>query len=143
MGDQFGNAVSISGNYAIVGAWFEDSNSITDQTDNSAENAGAVYVFERNETTGIWSQAAYLKASNPAANENFGAALSISGNYAIVGTRYEEGSNAGAAYVFERNETTGIWSQTAYLKASNIDVCLLYTSPSPRDRTRSRMPSSA
>ena len=23
------------------------------------------------------------------------------------------------------------------------DVCLLYTSPSPRDRTRSRMPSSA
>ena len=25
----------------------------------------------------------------------------------------------------------------------NIKVCLLYTSPSPRDRTRSRMPSSA
>ena len=25
----------------------------------------------------------------------------------------------------------------------NITVCLLYTSPSPRDRTRSRMPSSA
>ena len=26
---------------------------------------------------------------------------------------------------------------------SNIKGCLLYTSPSPRDRTRSRMPSSA
>ena len=25
----------------------------------------------------------------------------------------------------------------------NDDLCLLYTSPSPRDRTRSRMPSSA
>ena len=25
----------------------------------------------------------------------------------------------------------------------HIEVCLLYTSPSPRDRTRSRMPSSA
>ena len=25
----------------------------------------------------------------------------------------------------------------------DIEVCLLYTSPSPRDRTRSRMPSSA
>ena len=25
----------------------------------------------------------------------------------------------------------------------NVRVCLLYTSPSPRDRTRSRMPSSA
>ena len=27
--------------------------------------------------------------------------------------------------------------------AEKFDVCLLYTSPSPRDRTRSRMPSSA
>ena len=27
--------------------------------------------------------------------------------------------------------------------AQQFDVCLLYTSPSPRDRTRSRMPSSA
>ena len=26
---------------------------------------------------------------------------------------------------------------------NNVNVCLLYTSPSPRDRTRSRMPSSA
>ena len=29
------------------------------------------------------------------------------------------------------------------LKIENINFCLLYTSPSPRDRTRSRMPSSA
>ena len=28
-------------------------------------------------------------------------------------------------------------------KVDAIDGCLLYTSPSPRDRTRSRMPSSA
>ena len=29
------------------------------------------------------------------------------------------------------------------LKAGGCSTCLLYTSPSPRDRTRSRMPSSA
>ena len=29
------------------------------------------------------------------------------------------------------------------MKIDQIKVCLLYTSPSPRDRTRSRMPSSA
>ena len=29
------------------------------------------------------------------------------------------------------------------LKFGHINSCLLYTSPSPRDRTRSRMPSSA
>ena len=43
--------------------------------------------------------------------------------------------------------TTGMADATN-LKAyeagvDNIDTCLLYTSPSPRDRTRSRMPSSA
>jgi len=30
-----------------------------------------------------------------------------------------------------------------YVKSVKINICLLYTSPSPRDRTRSRMPSSA
>ena len=29
------------------------------------------------------------------------------------------------------------------LSICQVDICLLYTSPSPRDRTRSRMPSSA
>ena len=29
------------------------------------------------------------------------------------------------------------------VESSNSNTCLLYTSPSPRDRTRSRMPSSA
>ena len=28
-------------------------------------------------------------------------------------------------------------------RSERVEVCLLYTSPSPRDRTRSRMPSSA
>ena len=32
--------------------------------------------------------------------------------------------------------------EVAYLSAEFL-ICLLYTSPSPRDRTRSRMPSSA
>ena len=30
-----------------------------------------------------------------------------------------------------------------YQRAAHSDVCLLYTSPSPRDRQKSRMPSSA
>ena len=32
---------------------------------------------------------------------------------------------------------------TSHALAHQLQVCLLYTSPSPRDRTRSRMPSSA
>ena len=33
--------------------------------------------------------------------------------------------------------------QTYMVRRASLDTCLLYTSPSPRDRTRSRMPSSA
>ena len=32
---------------------------------------------------------------------------------------------------------------TKAVNRAYFDICLLYTSPSPRDRTRSRMPSSA
>ena len=40
-------------------------------------------------------------------------------------------------------EFPGAYPQTPYLRDLLNQVCLLYTSPSPRDRTRSRMPSSA
>ena len=36
-----------------------------------------------------------------------------------------------------------LWQGAVYLKAGHITACLLYTSPSPRDRQKSRMPSSA
>ena len=36
-----------------------------------------------------------------------------------------------------------ILNQLKAVKNALVSVCLLYTSPSPRDRTRSRMPSSA
>ena len=69
-----------------------------------------------------------------------------------------EGSNvpeAGNFYVFVyRAKTPGIAYDSHPLvavtdvfqwgfKGLNYHCCLLYTSPSPRDRTRSRMPSSA
>ena len=41
-------------------------------------------------------------------------------------------------------QTNAVKSPTDSLKAITlVYTCLLYTSPSPRDRTRSRMPSSA
>ena len=36
-----------------------------------------------------------------------------------------------------------IWKKSSYTFDNMTNICLLYTSPSPRDRTRSRMPSSA
>ena len=36
-----------------------------------------------------------------------------------------------------------LWRGGRYMYIAHVGDCLLYTSPSPRDRTRSRMPSSA
>ena len=46
--------------------------------------------------------------------------------------------------LFDRNKGTCLSYMHKAIKALNqLRICLLYTSPSPRDRTRSRMPSSA
>lgn len=132
--DNFGRSVGIHGNTLIVGAPNEDSNATGVnglQSNNSAGNAGAAYVFVRNGTA--WGQQAYLKASNTETSDQFGYAVAIHGDTAVVGAVDEDSnavginglqssnsqSNAGAAYVFTRSATT--WSQQAYIKASNTD----------------------
>ena len=118
--DRFGHSVSISGDTLVVGAFDEDSAATGvngNQNDNSATYAGAAYVFVRNGHT--WSQQAYLKASNTAPIDGFGYSVSVFGDTIVVGANWESSSvkYAGAAYVFVRNGA--IWSQQAYLKASN------------------------
>ncbi|MCI0748813.1 MAG: S8 family serine peptidase, partial [Verrucomicrobia subdivision 3 bacterium] len=79
------------------------------------------------------AQHAYIKASNPDVDDNFGFALAISGDTMVIGTPFEDSgaigvngdqnnnnsTNSGAAYVFVRDGDT--WIQQAYLKASNTD----------------------
>jgi trimeric autotransporter adhesin len=133
-GDQFGSSVSVSGDTIVVGAPYEASNATGvngNQTDTSADGAGAAYVFVRSGTA--WTQQAYLKASNTRAGAGFGTAVAISGDIIIVGAPTESNSaraingdgnagtasQSGAAYVFVRHGTN--WVQQAYLKASNAD----------------------
>jgi hypothetical protein len=90
----FGHSVSISGDTIVVGAPCEDSNATGvngNQANIDAMDSGAAYVFTR--TAGVWSQQAYLKASNTETGDHFGASVSISGNMIVVGA-YTEGSNA-------------------------------------------------
>ena len=133
--DGFGFAVALSGETLAVGAFGEDSNSTgvdADQTDNSFQFAGAVYVFQR--TDDSWAQQAYLKASTTGYSDHFGVSLTIYGDTLAVGARGESSNatglggdqsddsatNAGAVYLFRR--TGNSWAQAAYLKASNTDA---------------------
>ena len=128
--DLFGNSVALSDDVLAVGAVGESSSAGGGEADNSAPNAGAVYVFLRN-NNGVWVQQPYLKASNADAGDQFGL-VAISGNTLAVGAVGEgssaaggEGDNsapgAGAVYVFVRNNN-GVWVQQPYLKASNANA---------------------
>ncbi|NQX97022.1 MAG: T9SS type A sorting domain-containing protein [Flavobacteriales bacterium] len=120
--DNFGFSVSISGNYAIVGATQESEDALGN---NSLVRSGSAYIFERN-GTGIWLEAQKIVASDREANIYFGYSVAISGGYAIVGARYESkdalGNNvlpqAGAAYVYERNGV-GNWGEVQKIVASD------------------------
>jgi hypothetical protein len=106
--DLFGSSVSISGDYAIVGAYGDDAKGI---------DSGSVYVFLRSGTS--WSQQQKLTASDGAAGDLFGYSVSISGDYAIVGAHQDDdkGTNSGSAYIFKRDVTS--WSQQAQFLASD------------------------
>ena len=150
MSDHFGDTVSLSadGNTMAVAAHWQSSAAKGingNESDTSIAQAGAVYVFTRKGN--VWSQQAFVKASNtgraplPGIEEDFGdgdqfgysLALSGDGNTMVVGAISEDSAasgvnindfqkddslgNSGAAYVFVRSGNT--WSQQAYVKASN------------------------
>jgi len=107
--DWFGVSVSISSDYAIVGAEGDDDN---------GEDSGSAYIFKRN--VGSWTQIAKLTASDGQADDWFGGSVSISGNYVIVGAEYgddDNGYDSGSAYIFERSGDS--WTQFAKLTASD------------------------
>jgi len=87
--DGFGDAVSLSGDTALIAATSKNSRS------------GAVYVFERSQ--GAWTQQQVLTVPDANGSE-FGATLSVSGNTAFIGTAF-----GNTVYVFVRNG--GVWTE--------------------------------
>jgi FG-GAP repeat protein len=120
--DWFGSRLQISGdgNTLAVSAQLEDgaAQGINGkQDDNSAQEAGAVYLFGRTGTQ--WAQRVYVKSSNNEAFDEFGSSVALSrdGRTMAVGARGEDSSakgtdgnqgdnstkEAGAVYVFTYN----------------------------------------
>jgi hypothetical protein len=137
--DHFGGAVALdaAGSTLAVGAYWEDgagAGNNSDGSDNAADNAGAVYLFEHDGST--WRQLSYLKpsSSDGLLDDNFGSSVSLSANGSLlaVGAPGDGSPNpginadrsdqslayAGAAYVFARTGET--FEQQVYLKASAV-----------------------
>jgi hypothetical protein len=104
LNDWFGSSVAISGDRAIVGAYYEN--------DAGGSGSGKAYIFDV--TTGTLLHT--LDNPNPygtSSYDYFGWAVGISTNYAIVGARYEDdasGTESGKAYIY--NVHTGAFLRT-------------------------------
>ncbi len=108
--DDFGYAVAVSGDTAMVGA-----RRATGREDDLFE-AGAVYVFERSGST--WVEQQKLTASDGAITNHFGYAVALSGDTAVVSPFWDqENDDRGAAYVFRQSDSG--WIQEQKLAASD------------------------
>jgi len=106
--DRFGYSVSVSGDYAIIGAYYDDD---------KGSYSGSAYIFKYDGT--VWYEQAKLTASDGAADDLFGHCVSISGDYAIIGAYLDDdhGSESGSAYIFKRDGET--WYEQDKLTASD------------------------
>jgi len=96
--DNMGVSVALDGDYAIVGA---------NGVDGLFQNAGAAYIFGRNQFgPDAWGQVTKIRANQAGQNDNFGASVGISGPWAIVGADANDlkGTDAGAAFIFYKNQ---------------------------------------
>ncbi len=92
--DAFGFSVAISGDYAIVGARYNDDNGF---------DSGSAYIFRRTGAN-TWDRGTKILAPDGASRDYFGYSVAISGDYAIVGAFGDDdnGTSTGSAYIFRR-----------------------------------------
>lgn len=108
-GDQFGCAVAVSEQYAIVGAR---------ENDEADANAGRVMLYER--TPDSWEEVASLVDPNGAAHDFLGYSVEIQGERAVAGAYAKDTLgllNVGAVLVFDRWD--GIWQHAQTLRPSD------------------------
>ena len=106
--DQYGHAVSISGDVAVVGAYLHD--------DGVAWDHGSAYVYRFDGAS--WTEEAILNASDTEAWNLFGYSVGVSGDTAVIGAYGSHGTYAGAAYVFRYDGSA--WVEEAKLVSLDI-----------------------
>jgi hypothetical protein len=124
--DNFGNSVSISDDFVAVAASSED---LDQNGNNFLNNAGAVYIFHKNQGgPNAWGLVKKLVSADRTNDDFFGNAISLNGSNLLIGALAEDhdvaGANfinlAGSAYIFNKDEG-GInnWGQKTKLVASD------------------------
>jgi len=109
--DQFGFSVAISDDRVTVGAHLDDD---------AGSRSGAAYVFRFDGAK--WVQEAKLTASDAAALDEFGHAVSISSDTVVIGAHGDDdgGPQSGGAYVYRFDGLN--WLEQAKLISSDADA---------------------
>ncbi len=108
--DGFGSAISVSGDYAVVGAIKDDDN---------GQDSGSAYIYHYNGTN--WVEQQKLIPPDGAAGDWFGYKASISGDNVIIGCvgDDEDGNWSGSAYIYHYDGSSWIQQQ----KLTSSDAC--------------------
>ena len=99
-GDEFGSAVAMHEDTALVGAW-KDNHPLGEGIDPSIEvDKGSAYSFLREDLS--WVQKRRIVAGGTNRSDRFGASVGIRGAFAIVGSAGNDsaGDNAGSAFIY-------------------------------------------
>ncbi|MCA9184417.1 MAG: Ig-like domain-containing protein [Pirellulaceae bacterium] len=114
--DQFGFSVAIDGDRIVAGAHLDEFSGPPFRS-----NAGSVYIFERDQGGGDnWGEVDKIFADSPGAGDRFGTSVDLDGDWLVVGARFADGAftDMGAAYTFQRNATSGQFTQFRQLGES-------------------------
>jgi choice-of-anchor B domain-containing protein len=109
-GDAFGATIALTDGRALIGApgWSAAA---------EPANGQVGRVFEFRLQVGGWQEAAVLESrSDP--NAHFGAAIAVEGDLAVIGAP-GSGAGHGAAFLYRRDATSGVWSEQSRLAAFN------------------------
>lgn len=112
-GSYFGYSVDISADTIVVGAWGQ-VDGVYDP--DYHPSSGAAYIFTR--SANVWSFQKKLVSTDLALGDNFGFSVTIDGNTAVIGARYDTATTrSGSAYVFTGAGSS--WTQQAKLVPSD------------------------
>ncbi|MDX2042758.1 MAG: putative Ig domain-containing protein [Acidobacteriota bacterium] len=114
--DLFGVTVALDGDIVVVGASADAVGANNFQ--------GSTYVFSRNQGgANNWGEVKKMTASDGAAGDHFGNALTVDGDTVVIGAYFDDvGANGlqGSAYVFSRNQGgANNWGEVKKLTASD------------------------
>ena len=92
--DNFGRSVAVGSGRIVVGAWYDDVNSNTDQ--------GSSYIYDLDGTNEI-----KITASDGAASDNFGHSVAVGSGRIVIGAYNDDdnGLTSGSAYIYNLDGT--------------------------------------